>query len=49
MLCPPLALAVSVIGVVADDRKLLSIVTLLISGAFVLWFILSVVLLSLAR
>jgi hypothetical protein len=35
--------------VVADDRKLLSIVTALISGAFVLWFLLAMGLLHFAR
>jgi hypothetical protein len=36
LLCPPLALIFSVMGVVLDDRKVFALVMLLVSGAFTL-------------
>jgi hypothetical protein len=49
LLSPPLALAFGIAGLLRDDRKLHAIVALLISGAFVGYFLIVSGLLSAMR
>ncbi len=39
MTCPPLALVLSVIGVISDDRKTYAVAMLLVSGTLTAWLV----------
>ena len=41
LFCPPLALGLSVAGVIRDERKLYAVIVLLISGAITLYCLFS--------